>query len=255
MSDIKIEELIQIIYEKYDKKVASENIGKILQRISRGGSYHDIYEYIREIGLGQIFKDVIDSHEFVMNMEQYNQVAKEFMQVVNKYCNDITDLSELVQKSLNESMGIGLKPKTVKPDQKEVSKVVDTLIKGLPIESDTIASIGDFDSDLMKFTSELIDSTIIANAEIQSKSGFNIVVVRRYDDVGIHDYSKYSDSGKRKTIRGAKECPFCKEREGVYEYEATKKDKRVWQRHPGCSCSIDYVNKGMTDRVQNYIRV
>lgn len=238
-----IQRLVYEVYQKYEEERASAIVGTILRKMANGGSYHDIYEYVRKVNLEKIFKNVIDVHEFATDMEQYDELAREFMKVLIGYSQDINDIAELVQKSLNDSLGIGIKPKQVKPTTATLEKVARTIV-----------GINDDEQlDLMKFSAELIDSIIVANAELQAKSGFNIVVVRRYDDIGIHDYDNYADASKRKTIRGARECPFCIDREGVYEYEATKKDKRVWQRHPGCSCSIDFVNKGMTERVKNYI--
>lgn len=255
MSNEKINDLVQRIFDRYEEEKASKEVGAILQKISQGSSYKEIYEFARSIGIGDIFKQVLTAEEFVMDMEEYSEISKGFMSVIRKYSEDINDLAELTQKGINEALGINIKPQRVKFQNDQIQRIVDALIDGIPLDSEAPLKIDGVNDELLKYSSELTDSIIKANAEIQSKSGFNIVVVRRYDDVGIHDYSKYADAPHRKTLRAARVCQFCKEREGTYDYkEVEYHGAKVWQRHKGCTCSIDFVNNGMTERVKNYVR-
>lgn len=240
--------LAQSIYNMYEEEKASRIVGSIIQKIAKGGSYHDIYEYCRTLNLGKIFKKAIDVHYYAANIHDYVELSKSFMITINQYAKDIQDMTELVQKSLNDSMHIGIKPKQAPLDKETLQKTLDKLIEGITNEDEN--AFGIFDSELMKWAIDFVDGAIKSNAELQSKSGFNIVIIRRYDDVGIHNYANYSD--KRKAVHAAEVCKFCKDREGVYEYENTKKNNFVYQRHPGCTCSIDYVNKGMSKTVWNY---
>lgn len=249
-----IEELVYKILERYEEKKASKQIAAILQEIAKGGSYREIYNFARSIGLGDIFKEVIEKQNFVINMDEYDEIAKGFMSVIRKYAEDINDLAELAQKGINEALGIRIKPQRVKLNPKAYDEILDILFRG-DVKPEELYKIEGLNETLLKFASELTDEIIRANAEIQTKSGFNIVLVRRYDDVGIHDYSKYADASKRKTIRGAKVCSFCKEREGAFPYFEIDRYSPIWQRHKGCSCSIDYINNGITKRVNNYIKV
>lgn len=248
-----IEELVYKILERYEEEKASKKIAAILQEIAKGGSYREIYNFVRTIGLGDIFTEVINKHDFAMNIEEYDKIAKGFMTVIRKYAEDINDLAELAQKGINEALGIGIKPQRVKLDDKAYDEIIDALFRG-NVTPDELYKIEGINEKLLKFASELTDKIIKANAEIQKKSGFDIVLIRRYDDVGIHDYSKYADASHRKTIRGAKVCQFCKEREGAFPYFEIDSYSPIWQRHKGCSCSIDFVNKGMTERVKNYVK-
>ena len=241
----KLEQIIEEIYKRYDSRLASEKVLRILNRIRQGGTYRDIYEFIRALGVGDILVEFINASDWVNNRDNYTAVAEAFLQTAKRYSSDIVDLTEIVQQTMYDNIGVGIKPAKVATDTKKLKNIISL---ALAEDGDPTKLI----LDLADFGTELTDKIIQANAEIQAESGFKIVIIRRYDDVGIHNYANYSD--KRKATHGAEVCQFCKEREGTYEYEETKKNKFVYQRHPKCTCSIDYVNKGFSNRVSNYVR-
>ena len=79
-----------------------------------------------------------------------------------------------------------------------------------------------------------------ANAELRVELGLRQMVVRQYDDVGLHN--------------GKDTCGWCLERAGTWDY-ADAKAAGVFQRHPGCGCTIEvYTEKGInrqTDWTRN----
>lgn len=249
---ISIQQLIHDIYAQYDEAKSSKIVGEILQKIAHGGNYRNIYEFCRTVGLGDIFKNVIDVHQYVLNMEDYNDLANEFMKVVIKYANDINDIAEIVQKSINDTLGIRIKPQRAQFQKEKLDSVVKTIMDGIPTSEDDTIKLDGLNSLMSQFGVELTDDIINNNAEIQAKSGFDIVLIRKYDDVGIHNYANYSD--KRKATHGAEVCKFCADLEGIYNYADIDSSSKVWRRHKGCSCSIDYVNNGITKRVKNYVK-
>lgn len=237
-----IETLCFNIAHSYEEQKAAPIIANLINKIRQGGTYRDLYEFCRLLGIGDKLKTLLSAEDWNAYRDDYKQIAESLYDVMRAYSQDINDMAEIVQKSLNDSMGIGLKPKKANADFRAIE---ENILKILEDENFDLLH-----NEFITFGVKLTDMIIDANARLQAESGFNIVIVRRYDDVGIHNYANYSD--KRTKSHGAEVCKFCKEREGTWNYEQTKKDKRVYQRHPGCSCSIDYVNNGFSTRIQNY---
>lgn len=238
-----IEKLCFSIAKSYDEQKAAPLIANLINKIRQGGTYRDLYEFCRMLGIGDKLRNLLTIDDWNISREDYIKIAQNLYDVMKKYNQDINDLAETVQKSLNEQMGISLKPQKIKANDSFINKIIDNAIGENGKIDSLVTSIQDFGI-------EITDKIIKANAILQAESGFDVVVIRRYDDIGIHNYANYSD--KRKKSHMAETCMFCKEREGTWTYEQTKKDSRVYQRHPGCSCSIDFVNKGFSKRVQNY---
>lgn len=69
------------------------------------------------------------------------------------------------------------------------------------------------------------------NAELRTDMGFREIVVRQYDDVGLHN--------------GKDTCEWCVQRAGTWDY-AEARDNGVFERHPGCGCTIEhYTDRGV----------
>lgn len=235
-----VSDLARAIARQYEKEKASETVANLILKIANGGSYHDVYEYARRMNVGSIFKSAINQHEYAYNIESYGNLAKEFVTIANNYGKEISDMTEIVQKSLYDTLGIRFKPVKVTPNK----KVLENIINNALGESGKIDYL---DNEILKFSTDLIDETIQRNAEVQAKSGFNVVLIRTYDDRGIHGkHGKYGD-------KYLKDCKWCMDRAGIYNYSDTLAgNKEVFRRHAGCSCSIDLVNKGISERVYNY---
>lgn len=69
------------------------------------------------------------------------------------------------------------------------------------------------------------------NARLRNELGLETTVVRVYDGIGLKDRTE--------------PCAWCIAREGVFSYEDANR-LGVFQRHPGCGCSIEYhTSKGV----------
>lgn len=71
-----------------------------------------------------------------------------------------------------------------------------------------------------------LDDADKKNVSDAASAGLETRVIRKYDDVGLHG--------------GKDDCEFCKSREGEWSYRDAI-SHGVFQRHPGCECTIDYV--------------
>jgi len=63
-----------------------------------------------------------------------------------------------------------------------------------------------------------------SNVELREKLGYDEVVIRVYDDVGLRNRTQ--------------PCQFCMERAGEYKYSEAK-SLGIFQRHEGCGCHIE----------------
>lgn len=242
-----IDELILSISRSYSELKSAEKIVNIINKIRKGGSYKDIYEYASSIGLGDKLKEIITVQDWLDDRERLKEVSQALYDTMKEYSKDINDFAEVVQKAINDKEGINIAPQRVNAKNEQITSIIEGAIG----ENGSIDSL---EGNILKFSATLTDEIIRKNADVQSKSGFDIVVIRTYDDVGIHGYARYADADHRKTIRAPRVCQFCKEREGTYNYDDVRQTgHKVWQRHQGCTCSIDFVNKGMTERVKNYV--
>lgn len=79
------------------------------------------------------------------------------------------------------------------------------------------------------------DDFQMRNAGFRESMGFRSVIVREYDGVGLHN--------------GRDACEWCISRAGTYDY-STAKENGVFERHPGCGCSIVHFTERGTTNVQ-----
>lgn len=84
---------------------------------------------------------------------------------------------------------------------------------------------------------KVLDDSGKENMAAASSAGLETHVIRSYDDVGLHD--------------GKDECEWCKSREGDWGYRDAIRNG-VFERHPGCECTIDYVTEKGTQRQTNW---
>jgi hypothetical protein len=72
----------------------------------------------------------------------------------------------------------------------------------------------------------VVDDMIRINSEASENVGLYVHIVRKYDDVGLHN--------------GKDVCQWCMEREGEWDNYQEALAAGAFERHPGCGCVIDY---------------
>ena len=143
----------------------------------------------------------------------------------------VSEVSEAAQKTMNDADGIGIKVQSAGFDSDKAYGVVEEL-KANP-EFTNIENT--FYDQIINFSQSVVDETIQANAEFQSKSGIKCYVVRKPE-------------------WGA--CKWCQALAGSYDYEDVKDTGNdVWRRHENCRCTINYVHEGSSDLVNNYKKI
>lgn len=140
----------------------------------------------------------------------------------------VTRVTEGVQKIVNEKAGVGLQPANVRFDTDRAN----SLARHLAGLGDVSEREGSIRLDVENNSLSIVDTSIKLNAMIQLAVGLEPTIYREYDGVGLHG--------------GKDACQWCLERAGTWTYQEAV-DNGVFQRHPGCGCTITYTTEKGTD--------
>lgn len=83
------------------------------------------------------------------------------------------------------------------------------------------------------------DDFMMENADLRESLGFEQVVIRHYDDRGLHN--------------GKTPCRWCLEREGRFSMQDAH-TLGVFNRHPGCGCIIEVITPDKTQVQTDWTR-
>lgn len=174
--------------------------------------------------LGDVLHDIEDE-------ATRNQVVSAVLK--ENYQNVIAN-TKTVQKSVNESAGVGLNPILADYD----AGIADEISNSISRYEDVEAGISAVANDIVVQSQKYADSSMRKNAEFQSNSGMEVLVTREYDDVGVHT----TDKG------GGEVCQWCLSRCGTDVPYDEAYQRGMFERHPGCGCVITYKTKKGTFR-------
>ena len=137
------------------------------------------------------------------------------------------------QRKVCEEAGVGLQPAEIYFDSQRANGLA-THIREL-VSNDKF-EVKDFAGNIEiladNFSLSTVDNAVKYNARAHYNAGLDATVTRVYDDVGVHN---------RKDP-----CEWCLSREGTWSY-ADAVANGVFERHPGCGCTITYTTKKGTD--------
>lgn len=217
-----MEDIAPILLEQIEElfksgKESNERIKAIIAKLDDNkAGYIDVGEYADELGA-----ILADAYGLVFTLETlpdgklyYNIATRTVEPTMKKLQSDIADITENVQKQLNQQAGLGIKPIRPELNQDKIVGIVDRLSNAENI--DDVKWI--LDEPIKTFARSIVDDAIKANAEFQGKSGMSPKIIRR-------------SSGNC--------CKWCTAIEGSYEYPDVPKD--VYRRHNRCRCTVDYV--------------
>lgn len=219
------EEILEILQTEYNNLKQSKDVQKLLEIIkSNKGTYKDLYEYANSIGLplGQLLQ------KFLVNMD-VSEVGQ-FASIVEEYGSGINETGVILQTLQNESNGLNLQGQAVAINKKTAEGVLGDIIF-VPNAEQVLAHYG----------FRLIDNMIEKNADFLAKTGYASVIVRKYDNVGLHRRTKWAES-----------CSWCLERVGSWDYPSTT--TKMFERHQGCTCSIELRSGNSKEKVNNYYK-
>lgn len=176
---------------------------------------------------GEISSNVLEN---VLQGVEDEATRKQVISAVLKenYKNVIAN-TEAVQRSVNESAGVGLNPILANYDAGVADEISDSISR---YES-TDEALSAVANDVVVQSQKYADISMRKNAEFQSNSGMEVLVTREYDDVGVHT----TDKG------GGEVCQWCLSRCGTDVPYDEAYQRGMFERHPGCGCVITYKSK------------
>lgn len=201
-------------HSEFDK---SELISGLYAKVRDGtATYREANDFAVEVGemLARAYKNNLSS-AILPDGRMYFNIANHIITptMTNNY-EIITDVTNQVQKSLNEAADIGMKAITPKLNQDRIEGIVNRVSE--EADFDKIAWI--LAGPVVNFSQSIVDDSIRANAEFQAKAGMQPKITRRL-------------------VGGC--CEWCRALAGTYKYpDGVPKD--VYRRHQRCRCTVDY---------------
>lgn len=139
----------------------------------------------------------------------------------------VTRAVTAAQNTINKKTKVGLKAIVPAFDDERAVSIAQTVV-----DAGEIAAVS---KTLPQMTENLsrhmVDKAISDNMEAQHNLGLETIVIREYDDRGLHD--------------GKEDCEFCLSRAGTWTYQQSR-EHDVFRRHNGCGCTITYITKRST---------
>lgn len=218
--------LIQLIQNSYKEGMCQNGIlAAVAEKIENGfATYEDANKYAAELGdiLAKAYGSI--KEEMLPDGRMYYSVAQKIVNAtLQQGYNDIADVTEAIQRLLNEEAGIGILAIRPAMDNGRILGIIDQIV-----ENDDFLSMVNFLKAAAKnFIQHQVDESVRQNAEFQSNAGMSPVIVRKAP---------------------WKCCEWCSRLAGTYVYpDGVPQD--IYRRHKNCNCTVEYFPK--TGKVQN----
>lgn len=209
------ENVLQLIVKALED---SPKLWEWIRKLDDGtGTYSEASEIAELIG-DEIAKQLSD----VYTPEQLENYIKAGHDLV-------TMVSEVAQQNLNDAARVGIKPMTTKYPRAKVKTLAEDLAL---VDNDALPE--EIKNEIPSFVLSMVDDIVKYNADFQAKAGLNPVIVRTWSGSYPSHDTKHTD--------------WCRELAGTYEYG--KEPNRVFARHKGCRCKVEYFpDKGAQGRI------
>lgn len=203
----------------------SQLISSLYTRVrDRTATYLEANDFAIEVGeiLAGAYKNNLSS-DVLPDGKMYYNIAQRILNPTMKNNYElITDVTTQVQKALNETANIGIKPITPELNQDRINGLINRISSADYF--DDVSWL--LDEPIKNFSQSIVDDSIRTNAEFHAKAGMSPKIVR-------------------KLAGGC--CDWCRAVAGTYSYPDVPKD--VYRRHQRCRCTVDYNPR--SGRVQN----
>lgn len=203
----------------------NDSIKRLNKKLETGeATYADAHAYSIAIGdavtdaLGQnITSDTLPDGKMYYNIAQrvLTPLLKDDFEMVANYTAE-------VQKSQNLGAGIGLNAVKAELNADRIEGIVEKVSND---EFDKVSWV--LGEPIVTFSESVVDDTLKANCQFQSKAGLK-PQIRRRSQIGC--------------------CSWCSNLEGVYEYPHDVPDD-IYRRHERCRCLTEYVADGILQNV------
>lgn len=231
MSDIK-KDIAKDFRELTSRNAKIKELSKKLE--AGKASYLDADSLALELAtaLGKALHNNLGNDQLVG--EDYKALMREVLPAgLHDIYEDVADYAVTIQRGIYLRQNIGLR--VAPPDFNTVE--VDE-ITGKATMVDSYKEIpGGLTNDIQHMAQNVATDTMDKNARLAREVGYEPVVTRVYDRIGVHT----QNGGKYK-----KDCQWCLSRCGTDVPYGEAKSRDMFRRHPGCKCRIEYTVNGKT---------
>lgn len=235
--DRNLNALANAIIEEYNKRIeADTQIKSLMYKAIEEKSFQKVYTIAKRAGLN-LETALINQWSFSEDEVFFDTMKNLLSQIVAPMHEDIGKTCAAIQTKMNSAAKIKLKAQTTPINEYDLGDIAARMKnKGITQISGELQTLG----------CKMVDDNQQANMELQTSVGYEIVVTRKYDSIGLRRGTKYSER-----------CKVCVGLEGSHQFRSTREARNsgVFARHPGCGCVIDYYSKRtgtVTKGVQNY---
>ena len=209
--------LLELLRKRFSELVAvNPKIRALYKRIQEGGAtYADAEEYAWLVGgaLSKTFGENLSSAVLPDGRMYYNIADRVLRPLLEEDHGLISDAAVMVQASLNEKAGIGIKAQTVAVNTNRIQGILDK-VSDAPVFDDVAWVL---DAPVKNFSQAVVDGTIRENINFQGRAGLQPKIIRK---------------AERKC------CAWCSDLAGEYDYPDVPED--VYRRHENCRCTVEY---------------
>lgn len=208
----------EIIRSGFTSKIQKDpELQAILKSIrNNGGDYKDAEKYANRAGqlLSAVLQEQITEKNFPVG--SVSEIAGLLVPAMEVNYHAVTQVSSMVQKSLNSDGGIGMNSIIPAFNKSTAYNLAGRMAKYESFEDAKWI----LDEPIKTSSLTVADDTLRKNADFQYRSGMKPKIIRTCE----------SDA-----------CEWCQELEGEYDYEEVKdRNNPVFQRHNNCQCEITY---------------
>lgn len=208
-----LEKIQKQFYHDIEKSSIIKNFKKQAQRGKT--SYSQANEVAQEIGkiLAQSYSDNLSSDILPDGKMYYNIASRVLDPTLRGAYEMVADNAAIVQQTVNEAAGIGIKTIRAQIQQDNIDGIVNRISSEEYF--DDVKWI--LDAPVRNLVQKAMDDTVQKNADFHAKAGLRPKIIRR-------------SSGHC--------CEWCNQVAGTYVYPDVPKD--VFRRHDNCDCIVEY---------------
>ncbi len=228
------QELYERVHSAFEQIIADNpRINELMiKALNKTASYEDSHEYGSLIGnaireaLNSVTEEDVTTIPIDIADRLFGDHLRECDELMRAYC-------EAVQRGMNDSYKIGIKPVPPPSRENTVVAVVEKIASLEAYSPEAIDGIIDFAT----WTLETADQYMKVNADFMTKAGVDMVIMRTYE--GPHWDPHRGKGGSMQ------HCLFCQERatDGWVDYNG-RAETEIYRRHRGCRCMVATKIKG-----------
>lgn len=180
-------------------------------------SYEDAHKFADEAA--GLLCDVLKMYMDLATVT-YDDAVRIFEATMRKNYSEVTKVCAKVQRDMYRKAGVGLKALTPEFNAEKARGIAQVITDAEEVTDDYVRNL------VKNNALGVVDDMIRINSEASENVGLYVHIVRKYDDVGLHN--------------GKDVCQWCMDREGDWDNYQEALAAGAFERHPGCGCIIDY---------------